>query len=424
MTDDGGTGWLALQCPHCRARLRLKEAYAHLRGRCPECSYRIDAPRPAPRSAAPPPAPVDFDEDSPRLEPMEEEWPEPAQLEGEETSAGGTYDMTATPKRWAESPSPEPAPPRVEGYEVADGWTEAAPVPAPDLPDGYDVGAVPEARAREEEPVLYRLSRAERAPLREPPPPEYPLFEGIYLFPWQSPANVRVWLLMSFGISCVLLLGAAVLHFTELLQAGDHTGAFVIFPLAAALIIGLITGAYVGSVFLASVQDTAAGNRDVRWPDDAFMGRFAQFGYLLWLFACAAWPTGIALMIEPAWLQRLKVAVPLALLPILLFPIFMLSSLAAQKTWVLLYGRLLLRLAQHLFALIVIWLVSTVLVVGVGALTYFNVAEYLLWLTPLTASAWAASLLVYSRLLGRLAWLCARKAPAPDARRPRRAREE
>ena len=78
---------------------------------------------------------------------------------------------------------------RREGYEVADGWTEAAATPAAELPEAYDVGAVPVVREREEEPILYRLSRAEREPLREPPPPEHPLLEGIFLFPWQGPVE-------------------------------------------------------------------------------------------------------------------------------------------------------------------------------------------------------------------------------------------
>ena len=53
MSDEASIGWLALQCPGCRVRLRVKEAYAHLRGRCPECAYRIDAPRPQASPAVP-----------------------------------------------------------------------------------------------------------------------------------------------------------------------------------------------------------------------------------------------------------------------------------------------------------------------------------------------------------------------------------
>ena len=90
------------------------------------------------------------------------------------------------------------------------------------------------------------------------------------------------------------------------------------------MIVGAITGAYAASYFLAAVQDTAAGNRDVSWPDDAFFSRFAQFLFLLWLFSCAAWPVGIVLMIEPALLGNLAIAIPLGLLPTALFPIFLL----------------------------------------------------------------------------------------------------
>ena len=155
------------------------------------------------------------------------------------------------------------------------------------------------------------------------------------------------------------------------------------------------------------MQDTAAGNRDVRWPDDGF-SRFTQFLYLLWLFSCAAWPVGIVLMIEPAWLTRLAIAVPLALLPTVLFPLFFLSSLAAQKPWVLLHGRLLVRMGRRIVAVLVALFVSIALAAVCLALGYFNVIDFQFLLTPLTAGVWSACVLIYARLLGRVAWLCAK----------------
>lgn len=401
--------WYSLSCPRCRARLRIREEYASRRGRCPECGYRIDAPRP--QAPAPIAAPAPADDEDPPLVPMDEEWPEPAQVEADDSAGVHTYDVTEVPKSWPEdSPAPvAPAAPAIPGYEVVDGWTAPpSPAPAP-LADSYDVGAVPSTRSDGPAPLPYRLTRAERDPLRAPPPPSRPLLEGIYLFPWQAPSNLRVWLLLTLGCVLVIVFAIAVWFFYLLIVQQEKAGAFLPLPLAALLIIGAITGGYGGSIFLAIVQDTAAGNRDVRWPDDAFLTRFLQFGYLGWVFSCAAWPVGILLLIQPAWMTVPWIAVPLALLPVMLFPVLFLSSLSAQKAWVLLHHRLLGRLLRRLPATVCVIGVSSLLAAISGYLGYWNVVRFEYLLTPLTAGVWSASTMIYARLLGRLAWLLSRE---------------
>jgi uncharacterized protein (DUF983 family) len=37
--------WLQLDCPRCKARFRIKPAYAHMSGRCPNCGGHIEARR-------------------------------------------------------------------------------------------------------------------------------------------------------------------------------------------------------------------------------------------------------------------------------------------------------------------------------------------------------------------------------------------
>ena len=70
-------GWLELQCPFCQARFRIREAYAHLRGRCPACRFRIEAVRKQPYE---PPQYASTSEEPVGLIPLEDEWPEPAIL--------------------------------------------------------------------------------------------------------------------------------------------------------------------------------------------------------------------------------------------------------------------------------------------------------------------------------------------------------
>ncbi|MFT3882345.1 MAG: hypothetical protein QM703_22175 [Gemmatales bacterium] len=63
--------WFLLKCPSCRATLRIKSDYVHMRGKCPVCGLRIEPPQPK--------ALVMSDSDEPLgLMPQDEEWPEPA----------------------------------------------------------------------------------------------------------------------------------------------------------------------------------------------------------------------------------------------------------------------------------------------------------------------------------------------------------
>src|SRR5262245_15879949 len=104
--------WLELDCPRCKARFRIKAAYAHMNGRCPNCGKFIDAPRPAP-----PPVPGSFDSDEPLgLVPIEEEWPEPAQMD---VDGREHYGFGALPSQWTEPQAQKS--PEVEAYGFDNG---------------------------------------------------------------------------------------------------------------------------------------------------------------------------------------------------------------------------------------------------------------------------------------------------------------
>jgi hypothetical protein len=102
------TGWLSLACSFCLARFRIKEAHAHLRGRCPACGFRVKAPKPNLYSDKP--LRVSDSDEPIGLVPEEEEWPEPAVLiEVEEAKEYGIAPGTAP----STSPSTSPRTPSV-----------------------------------------------------------------------------------------------------------------------------------------------------------------------------------------------------------------------------------------------------------------------------------------------------------------------
>lgn len=82
---------LPIACPSCRVQYRLKLEYAHLNGNCPECGFRIPAPRPE----LAPIRPLSQKDEPGELLPLEEHWPEPPERV-DALHLGATYDLTST----------------------------------------------------------------------------------------------------------------------------------------------------------------------------------------------------------------------------------------------------------------------------------------------------------------------------------------
>jgi hypothetical protein len=384
--NDPRVSWLTVLCPGCRARFRLKEAYAHLRGRCPQCGFRIPAQRPRPFQ---PHAPTTT-ADSLELAPIEEEWPEPAQAE--EELGGKDYDLAQAPARWEPEPEREEREPGIEGYDLSEGW-EPMEVPAlPPLPKAYDVGPTQGAATPKEPAIPYQLSMAERNPLRAPPPPAHPLWQGVFGFPWHT-GNVRIWLLLAVGWGLVVLLATAMVFVESLIPQKNVIGAF----LPGLMISLLISSGFTAPFFLVALQDTAAGNRDVAWPHLGFSECLGKLAYLLWIGGIAALPFGF---LPP--LTAVAVAT-------LVFPVLLLSSLSARHPLILLERKVLGRLVRSPIAVFIFYLQSAGLVAPSVLLGWWTIHDLKFQLLPITPLVWSATLLIYARLLGRLAWVISRK---------------
>src|SRR5262245_51303025 len=96
--------------------------------------------------------------------------------------------------------------------------------------------------------------------------------------------------------------------------------------------------AYASHCYLVAVQETAAGNDEVRWPNDPLPDRVGDAFYLGGFLALCLAPAGIAsralrhdwLADAPA-LRLLLLAVPVLWLG---FPVALMSSLSASSRWV------------------------------------------------------------------------------------------
>jgi hypothetical protein len=101
------------------------------------------------------------------------------------------------------------------------------------------------------------------------------------------------------------------------------------------------------------------------------------------------------------------------------FPIILLGLLSNGAHWVLFWNTaLMIGLLRKPHVLAILFLVSPAICLPCVVLGYYTIGEFLIFLAPLTAAVWSACLLIYARLLGRVAWI----AQDPGRRKTRRRR--
>jgi len=338
-----------LVCPSCRSKCRARAGSTRTL-RCPRCGTLL-------RSA-----------------------PEPV--------AGGARSAIEAPR-----PRPETRP-AADDEEDAGGY--AAHAPARTRP-------VEEPEPDEVENIEVRRKR--------PPAPRLPLWWGVYGFPWH-PSALRAWFLFGFGLTLVALM-AAGLHYVIDLYVNSDMGVgsiwsrvFILYMKGFVLFL-LWTGTFASGFFLATIQDTAAGNPKVDWPDDSIWEKFLTFFYLLWIFLCAAVPFGIAAAPLQGELGFGIFAWSLVPSAIFVLPFVLLCALTNNSWWMFWNTDIVRNLLGRPVVLLVLYVMSAVLVAPCVALGYLTIMHYdsFVFLAPLTGFVWSACLLIYGRLLGRVGWV-------------------
>lgn len=202
-------------------------------------------------------------------------------------------------------------------------------------------------------------------------------------------------------------------------------GSAILFvvTLAGSVMFGLAVGAYAAHCFLLIVQETAAGNDEVRWPSDPFYDSLWKFPYLVWLAGVWLFPAVLLLRIlnppSPTIAPGLWYVVVTVAVLWLMFPVSLLSSLSGSSRWMVLRADVLNRLARRAAPAIHFYLASGVVLVGGTAAAYGALAGGPGWLLLLAGVAGSTALFIYARLLGRLAGIVSKvRVSAP--KKPRR----
>lgn len=257
-------------------------------------------------------------------------------------------------------------------------------------------------------PILDRTS--------EPPPPAWPLWQGVYTFPWNDPLHVKAWLVVGVGMTIVCALGGWVATLLPLLRSmpfGIPVSAIIAVTNGFLLFV-VWTASFAVVDFLAIIEQTAYGNSEVRWPEEMILDRLLRIGYVLWVGICNATPVVVLILLFHAVPPNDSVGWALASVPlVVLFPLLLLVALSADS-WLFLNGEMLLSLLRRPLELTVVWLVSALLLFVCVWLGHEVIAEQRYGLAPVAGLVWSAAMLIYGRLLGRLAWL------ASDDEMPRR----
>jgi hypothetical protein len=244
------------------------------------------------------------------------------------------------------------------------------------------------------------------------------LWAGIYTFPFQL-HNVKVWMILTM---CGMMLAFIASGFAGMTALFDqippgkelmgpammiYRGSMYIYGSLAFLT--LVSSLAPSAFFVIIIEDTAAGNEEVDWPDNVWYEYLSKVAFLGWLFGCCAavatvfW--ALAAIVLPTervvwWALTLTSA-------FMLFPIPLYSAMIAGSPWILIHPVLLLRLFQKPFATLALYIHTWLLVIPCVVLGLFLVVSLNWWLAPIVGVIWATCLLCYARALGRVGYFLA-----------------
>lgn len=198
-----------------------------------------------------------------------------------------------------------------------------------------------------------------------------------------------------------------------------EAGTVILFVslLATVGLLGSLVLVYAAHCFLVVVQDTAAGIDEVVWPTEPaaeWLGRGALLGWqmLVWLA-----PLGMFLRASKVALEPAVIVLLAGIVLWIFFPIGVLSSLSGPSRWAFFRPRLLTGLVRIGPTTLGFYLATPLLLAAGLGVWYFALTASG-WLVPVAAGVGAAAVLIYARLLGRVAWSL-NHLKKPKKRRPR-----
>ena len=386
-------------CPKCGNRLRVRPDQKGEQVRCPKCNAEFTVgsrPKPA---AAPASADAQYEPEIP-LKKSTIVPQEPAMLPASGAAPTITHEEPGQLDLGEEAPVVEPMRAPEMSY---------VPQTADDASGDELARERPTARPPRDQPDYLTMAK-ERGLLRDDESqtiPKWTFFSGVFSYPWYL-QNVARWASMSLGLTATSFLAAFALAGI----VGELSLASVAMPLLMMGLAGmaLATFAFCAACFLSTVDDTSDGH------DDPQEGAFPPLDQ--WIFSFFS--------VLGIWLMSGALGYPVTLVPVVgpvailvsslvLFPILLLSAMECDSFFVPWSPNVWRTLVGFPGAWLTFYLLSTALLAGWFVLSVLGLAAVGGAAFLLAGPALAAVMLIYGRLLGRLAW----RITHVDSRAPR-----
>jgi len=260
-------------------------------------------------------------------------------------------------------------------------------------------------------------SPSSRAPSLSP-------WSGVYGFPFQL-NNIKFWLILPF---CMVLLAfdasgfAAMtkLIISEIPPGQELLGVSPIifqagrYVYAALFLLTVIVCIAPSNYFIVIIEDTAAGNEEVDWPNEVWYDFAGKFFLVAWLFGCCAAVSTVFWLLASLALSFADLEIPrviwwgLTLISAgMLFPIPLYSTMIAGSPWILIHPIFLGRLIQKPVAGLALYVHSLVLLLPCLGFGLWLIVSLNWWLSPIIGAFWATCILWYGRALGRVGYVLA-----------------
>jgi hypothetical protein len=260
----------------------------------------------------------------------------------------------------------------------------------------------------------------------EPPVrrPRLPLLSA-FIFPWSDPLSLRAWLTLGVGMTIIAVLGAFLAYlvgFGFTIEMGELMLIGLILVFKAFIVFFGWTAGYAAVDFLAVINDTSLGNRDIHWPEESLLERLLRVAYLVWVILWSLMPALPLMIAGRMFVPDGALRWSILPLPIVLFFPFMLLGALGNDSWLFINGEVWLALLKKPLALGVTCVGSAALLCACLWLGHEVMGAGRYSLAPAAGFAWSASLLIYARQLGYLAWIATNADDRPRRRKRKRKR--
>jgi hypothetical protein len=382
----------AVVCPSCRARLRAEPGSTTRTVKCPDCSAAVRIP-----------AAGELGRRKSRPEPAEDDASDLPDLAGEEFGAPDRVRVKC-PKCGVGLFAPVKEQPRHMPCPKC-----SADVPVPGRKDVARALQPPPIVVKKKQKRATRKRKSSQTGLVDalaavrteeiPEPPRWPFVWGVFTFPWHPDVFLR-WVFLSAGFAAAGLLLTGVLWCLTVGGPMLRAAYAFSFPM---FWVSIWTLSYAAACSLVVVEQTANGNQEMgEWPEPQWTGWLLEMTHVLIpaiVAALIAWGVGLVLRLTTGWFWS-----PLAGTLFVLFPIFWMSSLECDALFLPFSRPILWSLVRLWWAWLLFYAeAALLLLLGPGLLLY-GVQPDPFGAALGTAPVLAAVILIYSRLLGRLAW--------------------